>query len=166
MGCVITPQEIADTVVTHLIRQGRQALRENGRCAYRTETGLSCAVGCLLSDEEVAAIADRGQTSTTLKCLDAGLIPERLSGKAQSDLLAGLQTIHDRADHWDDLGLTYPAGQAIWALYDQFKLDRTALRDQLQDYFQGSARADADAKPALRFEIGAGLERGSGQVRP
>lgn len=48
-----TAQELFDTVVTHLRKQNAKSefYYEDGRlpsCVYRTEAGLSCAVGCLM----------------------------------------------------------------------------------------------------------------------
>lgn len=44
-------QQIFDTVATHLLKQG-EAATSHGRCRYRTESGLMCAVGCLIPDEK------------------------------------------------------------------------------------------------------------------
>jgi hypothetical protein len=51
----MTPQEIFSKVYNHLMTQHQQAAYptdcgEMG-CRYRTGTGLKCAVGCLISDE-------------------------------------------------------------------------------------------------------------------
>jgi len=43
-------QEIYNTVMNHLWHQGKQA-RDQKSCAYRTDDGLSCAVGCLIPDD-------------------------------------------------------------------------------------------------------------------
>ena len=43
----MTNQEIVTKVARHLLRQRKKA-RENGRCRYRTKTGLRCAIGCLI----------------------------------------------------------------------------------------------------------------------
>jgi len=44
-----TQQEIYDTVMNHLWKQGKIAY-ENSACRYRTEDGSKCAVGCLIPD--------------------------------------------------------------------------------------------------------------------
>ncbi len=48
-----TRQEIYDTVVGHLRKQGRPAMvgGSDNVCAYRGADGTSCAVGCLIPDE-------------------------------------------------------------------------------------------------------------------
>lgn len=43
----LTNQEIFTKVKRHLLKQKQQARRLGG-CAYRTEDGLKCAVGCLI----------------------------------------------------------------------------------------------------------------------
>lgn len=46
-----TTQELFDIIVSHLRKQGKQALNEDGECVYRTPDGLKCAAGCLIPDE-------------------------------------------------------------------------------------------------------------------
>ena len=45
-------QQIFDTVATHLLKQGKPALSAEGFCRYRTDGGLKCAVGVLISDDK------------------------------------------------------------------------------------------------------------------
>ena len=47
----MTEQEIFDSVLAHLRKQGRASVNGQGKCAYRGEGGTSCAVGCLIPDE-------------------------------------------------------------------------------------------------------------------
>lgn len=47
----MTNQEAFDKMVAHLRKQGKPAKQGNS-CRYRTEGGLMCAVGCLISDAE------------------------------------------------------------------------------------------------------------------
>lgn len=50
----MTLQEIFDTVVAHLRKQGKAAIRVGPGgpgCAYRGDDGTMCAVGCLIKDE-------------------------------------------------------------------------------------------------------------------
>ncbi len=46
----MTPQEIFDTVVVHLLQQGKQS--KSHVCLYRSDDGLKCAVGALIPDSE------------------------------------------------------------------------------------------------------------------
>ena len=47
----MTEQEIFDTVLEHLRKQGKAALSAEGDCTYRGPDGTACAVGCLIPDE-------------------------------------------------------------------------------------------------------------------
>lgn len=58
-------QQIYDTVVRHLAKQGRRSMYMiqnafNGKtvpaCAYRGAGGMSCAVGCLIPDSEYSKV--------------------------------------------------------------------------------------------------------------
>lgn len=55
-----TLQNIYDRVRLHMLKQGRRAMLPSGACAYRTEGGHKCAVGCLIADEHY---------STTFECV-------------------------------------------------------------------------------------------------
>lgn len=46
-----TYQQVFDFVLNHLYVQGEKAADTQG-CRYRTPSGLSCAVGCLIPDHE------------------------------------------------------------------------------------------------------------------
>lgn len=86
-------QEIFDHVARHLLTQMAPA-RKNGNCVYRTSGGRSCAVGCLLTDEEAkAADALNANGSDVWLLEDAGLLPKRIKRSAR--LLSELQDIHD-----------------------------------------------------------------------
>jgi hypothetical protein len=89
----MTPQELFDKVSSHLLNQGQPAL-DRGECRYRTGTGLSCAVGCLISDAAYSPTFE-GQVVTTPRvqwALEAsGLVLDQRS----LDLLNRLQSLHD-----------------------------------------------------------------------
>jgi hypothetical protein len=46
----MTPQEIFDTVIAHLLQQGKQS--KSDVCLYRSDDGLKCAIGALIPDSE------------------------------------------------------------------------------------------------------------------
>ena len=46
-----TTLDVFNKVSEHLLTQNEQALDEDGVCVYRSETGLKCAVGCLITDD-------------------------------------------------------------------------------------------------------------------
>ncbi len=87
-----TEQEIFDYVCMHLAKQQRRAgVVEDGvfRCKYKTEEGLMCAAGCLLTEEELQLTAEGVS-------IDHQELPLRLH--THTDLLKSLQDAHDKAD--------------------------------------------------------------------
>lgn len=49
----LSNQEVFDRVASHLIKQNKKSRESSiGPCVYRTPQGLSCAVGCLISEED------------------------------------------------------------------------------------------------------------------
>lgn len=83
-------QIIFDTVVNHLLSQGEKSLFENGRSAYKNPHGLSCAVGCLFTEEEYESRFEGWNVNAlhSLKVLPKRLIPH-------FQLLSYLQRVHD-----------------------------------------------------------------------
>ena len=55
---ITTDIEVFDRVADHLLSQGKRSTDRNG-CLYRTEDGLRCAVGCLISDEYYSELLER-----------------------------------------------------------------------------------------------------------
>lgn len=93
----MTPQEIFDTVATHLFTQGKRAMDPNtDRCAYRTPDGKKCAIGCLIPDE----LYDQGMEGYSVSCLvDAKfLLPSFFNRNLR--LLSSLQSVHDGIGCW------------------------------------------------------------------
>ena len=87
-------QEIFDTVTDHLRRQGCRSVNKEGDCLYRGPDGLMCAVGCLLTDDEVENI-DEGWE------VDQIILPERLENHVE--LLYALQHAHDEVQEKDEV---------------------------------------------------------------
>ena len=98
-----TLQEIFDQVATHLMTQQERALDAHYSCRYRTETGLKCAVGCLIENahytslfENAAAVAITVQSTRGQLLKDAlhksGIDVHNLS---TVNMLRKLQAIHD-----------------------------------------------------------------------
>lgn len=58
----MTPQQAFDTTVAHILTQGVPAISKPEKgpttCMYKTESGLKCAAGCLISDEDYATYQD------------------------------------------------------------------------------------------------------------
>ena len=54
-------QAAFDSTVEHLAKQKTRALHSSGRyCEYRTDSGLSCAVGCHIPDSETEMLENIG----------------------------------------------------------------------------------------------------------
>lgn len=89
----MTPQEIFDTVVRHLAKQGRPA-RTEAICAYRMDMGdgtvLQCAVGCLIP-EHLYSLDMEGLRVQNIVLRPT--LPEWF--RVNSSLLADLQGDHD-----------------------------------------------------------------------
>ena len=93
-------QAVFDKVVKHLLTQKRRSYGERG-CAYRSEDGAMCAVGCLISDKTYE-LGIEGQSSwdvRVLAALNSSGIPTH---GAMKSLLRNLQVLHDRIAviHW------------------------------------------------------------------
>lgn len=96
-------QEIFNTVVTHLRTQNAKAMNLNNDCQYRSDDGLKCAVGCLISDEdydekfEGRTVRDLCQSNMFSLDLESMIVKN-------IDLLSILQRIHDNnpIDQWEE----------------------------------------------------------------
>lgn len=93
-------QEIYDTVAAHLLKQNGKALNNHDRCAYRGADGKTCAVGCLISDDEYRP-AFEGKRVNSVAAFMFGEGNARVS-VANVQLLTSLQRIHDSnpTDTW------------------------------------------------------------------
>jgi hypothetical protein len=103
----MTDQEIFDKVALHLLEYGRLGIRsEDGSgCVYKTDTGLSCAVGCLIPDDLYDPLVEGMSISHFDDMIniggETGAILEKISehlglkDAKRSKLLRGLQQIHD-----------------------------------------------------------------------
>ncbi len=84
-----TPQQVFDQVATHLLKQGKKSLGTVG-CRYHTSSGLMCAAGCLIDNDEYSAeIENKSWHSLSL----TGLVPND-----HRDLIIQLQDVHDGKD--------------------------------------------------------------------
>lgn len=90
----MTEQEIFDTVLVHLRKQGHAAA-DAGKCRYRASNGDTCAAGCLIRDEEYMPEMEDvefGGRAWKLNIKDP-VWPARLMG--HSPLIRALQAAHD-----------------------------------------------------------------------
>lgn len=100
-------QEIYTKVRNHLLHQGRQA-KEAGMCKYRTDEGLTCAVGCLIPEsmynpeiEDVSAgmvvwVGLRYRANNRGQAILKGIFDSLGIQKESAPLLRSLQGLHDQ----------------------------------------------------------------------
>lgn len=121
-----TAQEIFNLVSAHLLKQNAQAIEQDGsytNCRYRTSTGLKCAIGCLIPDDEYDPRIEGMGAAWPDHILEFHDVPERKqillrSARLSPDssaLVESLQHLHD----------TYPPEE--WA----YELDRIRRRFEL-----------------------------------
>lgn len=99
-------QEIFDTVATHLFTQGQQSRDDayHGRCAYKTETGLTCAVGCLIQDYYKPEMDSLDNSDIeTVYYRFRKILPEWID--ENMELLQSLQGVHDNTTNWSTIDL-------------------------------------------------------------
>lgn len=89
-----TAQEVFDQVATHLLTQ--MAVSREGsvgsRCLYRSPTGLACAAGCLIADDEYDPVFDTSGDGTSW----GGLIYADMVPNTHQGLVGELQDVHDQ----------------------------------------------------------------------
>lgn len=95
-----TMQHEFDAVVEHLFKQGRPA-KQKHFCKYRTEDGLSCAVGCRIPDEMYTDDMEARNASYLIDGFNDGKysLPSELP--AYKDMFTELQRVHDG---WPNVG--------------------------------------------------------------
>ena len=114
---MLTAQEIINTVAAHLIKQGEHSRDYAGYYAYRSGTGLSSAVGCLLTDDDGDDDYTPEMEGAPVDMI-SHLLPARL--RVHLELLTSLQNIHHDfpVESWpselrklaENLGLNAPKG--------------------------------------------------------
>lgn len=99
----LTRQQVFNKVTKHLLKQKVRALAHGG-CRYRTESGLKCAIGCLLKDYDPLiegltpeALVDNYPRVDNLEPgLLTTLLFEARIDASDIEFLAALQHLHDR----------------------------------------------------------------------
>ena len=123
----MTQQEIFDTVLAHLRKQGRASVNNVDYmelCLYRGPGGTACAVGCLIPDELYDPLIENASSIQIMgghmpygrECDAPKLLPimARISkhlGVENGPLLSELQTAHD----------SYLAGYGLPAWEDRMR---------------------------------------------
>ncbi|MCP3024976.1 hypothetical protein [Cupriavidus basilensis] len=103
-------QEIFTKVATHLLTQKQRARGDGGiGCRYRTNHGLTCAVGCLVPEDLYDASMELTSIDGVIQRAREAELPPSLSKfvltelDPHKDLLAALQWLHDNqpVDAWE-----------------------------------------------------------------
>ena len=93
----MTPQEIFDTVATHLFSQGEQSLFKGSAmlCAYRGDGGRKCAAGVLIPDSYYTKKMELMHFAGVVATYS---LPTYL--KENGSLVLALQQVHDHPYNW------------------------------------------------------------------
>lgn len=94
-------QEVFNQVAIHLLTQMESSSTTHG-CVYRTTKegkSLSCAAGCLISDDEIKLIERKGLNGVGWY----ELVGNDVAPKNHRELISNLQTIHDsyNTEDWE-----------------------------------------------------------------
>lgn len=94
----MTKKEIFEKVRDHLLKQNALSKDEfDGRCLYRSENGLKCAIGCLISDEDYRDSFEGKNIRGIHEIIINKILPSDLDGENGIVFLQKLQNIHDLA---------------------------------------------------------------------
>ena len=112
-------QEVFDHIINHLVTQGKRSYSDNDKmCLYRSASGMSCAVGCLMSDEEYDPAMEGEEVGNVIRRF------KQVSWMAKyRSLLDDLQDLHDEVGSWDYQGLTYTALNDIDEIASSYRLN-------------------------------------------
>lgn len=100
-------QEIFDKIVAHLRQQGKKSMmfitngmtRPEMSCAYRGENGTSCAIGCLIPDNEYSSVFEGGRFSGVMRYAvhngGEDKFPTIYALSDHSNFLLSMQDVHD-----------------------------------------------------------------------
>ena len=98
----MTNQQLFTRVSQHLLRQNRQSLLSPDHCAYRSPTGLQCAIGCLIPKrryrpefEGFRIVPPNLHSEISTQVSRAIQRAAGLRGAYQLRLAAELQALHD-----------------------------------------------------------------------
>lgn len=81
-----TPRETIEYIARHLAKQNMVAVSVDGHCQYRGPNGSMCAVGCLITDEQIAqydVVADDGVDDLATDILATIALPPTLLQQIQ-----------------------------------------------------------------------------------
>lgn len=89
-----TAQRIYEYALKHVRKQGVPGVNAGGTCVYRTDAGPQCAVGAMLTDDQLFWLG--GANAGSVQCHRTDFIT--IAGSERKlDLLVALQDAHDCA---------------------------------------------------------------------
>lgn len=107
-----TKEDVFYTVKNHLLKQKIRSFDENGKfCLYRGPKSISCAAGCLMSQEEYEHLQKTYKCGTANSEITTGiehhswghLVHHKVVPEAHSDLIQRLQGIHNNLEKfWEE----------------------------------------------------------------
>jgi len=110
-------QDVFNRVINHLVSQGQKSVSVDGLCLYRSPSGASCAVGCLISEDDY---------SPSMEGADVGFVVREYKSlqwlRKFEELLDDLQDLHDLDCNWDNQGLSSGGRKQIQLIADHHRL--------------------------------------------
>jgi hypothetical protein len=95
-------QEIFDECSEHLLKQNRKSIAESVGCLYRDDNGLTCAIGCFITEEEYDPNMEEenidGPTFISFFEKDYNHLKNKVKELKNMSLLMALQAVHDNHD--------------------------------------------------------------------
>jgi hypothetical protein len=92
-------QDIFDRIAVHLLAQKARSVRARfpgeTSCAYRGTSGMSCAVGCIITDGEYMPQMEGDSVNGVAFQLLGAAVADSLQDSEQVDLMTRLQRMHD-----------------------------------------------------------------------
>ena len=112
----MTNQEAFEKVVARLTDGRGRAMNEHRACMYRAPSGLPCAVGCLIPDEEYR----KDLEGSSIMALGNLTLPS-LAG-LDLYMLAAVQAVHDGYQYWIGKTLNESGIKALQNIAWQYNL--------------------------------------------
>jgi hypothetical protein len=90
-------QTVFDTATAAIIKQGKRCVNNSGTCQYRGPDGLKCAIGHLITDEQMERhhIINSAGALSFSRALVEELIPDMNDLEVTRNFLSELQDAHD-----------------------------------------------------------------------
>ena len=87
-----------DMAFTHLAAQGKVSADADGDCKYRTDSGLACAIGCLINDEDAGGLDSEDGVDL---CEIEEAVSRKIGGVPAGKLMMAMQKSHDTRPPWE-----------------------------------------------------------------